>query len=296
MEGVAQLGEQKAPRKRGSLATTSSNANFHASGAAGGRLRSSRFWSCCPDQNFDLPFPFLVERGRVFWAKSGPACSASSPGYVFAGVGGCGAVRLGAALSGVAVDDNDALAGLLTQARSGNKGALEALLDRLRPVVRGRAEGLLGRGLGARVDCSDIAQEVHLRIWREFDQFQGETVPQLLAWVETILQHAITDCRRRHGAGKRDAGREEGGDLCHELKAGHTTPSQGAMRNEQQARLDEAIERLPEMQRLVFRLRFFEGLPFEEVAQQVGVTLGNARVLMVRALDRLKAQLRESHE
>ena len=45
--------------------------------------------------------------------------------------------------------------------------------------------------------------------------------------------------------------------------------------------------------RLVFRLRFYEELPFAEVARRVGVTVVNARVLMVRATERLKKELAE---
>jgi RNA polymerase sigma-70 factor (ECF subfamily) len=193
--------------------------------------------------------------------------------------------------------DNEELTRLLTEARKGYSKARETLLQRLRERVRQRARDLLGQHLGARVDCSDIAQEVHLRLWRCFDQFRGDSLPEFLAWVEEIVQSVVTDCRRRHGAGKRDAGREVGGSDPFSAVAGQgTTPSQGAMRNEQQARLDEALERLPEKQRLVFRLRFCEGLPFDEVAQRLGLTASNARVLMLRATERLKTELGENHE
>jgi RNA polymerase sigma-70 factor (ECF subfamily) len=195
------------------------------------------------------------------------------------------------------VDDNDEVAALLAEARKGNNQALSVLLDRLRTWIRGRAQVLLGQGLHARMDGSDVAQEVHARIWQEFVEFKGQSVPELRAWIDKILQHHITDCRRHHGAGKRDAGREVGGsDPFSDLAGQGTTPSQGAMRNEQQARLDEALEQLPENQREVFRLRFCEGLSFEEVAHRVGVTASNARVLMVRAMDRLRNELGESHE
>jgi RNA polymerase sigma-70 factor (ECF subfamily) len=192
------------------------------------------------------------------------------------------------------VDENEELDRLLTSAQKGNEEALPVLLDRLRPWVRQCAQGLLGRRLGARVDGSDIAQEVHARVWRDFDQFQGQTVAQLRAWIETTLRNIITDCRRHHGAGKRDADAEvAGADLFPGLSAGATTPSQGAMRNEQQARLAQALERLPEKQRLVFRLRLCDGLPFEEVARRVGVTVINARVLMLRATENLRKELGE---
>ncbi len=189
------------------------------------------------------------------------------------------------------MDDNE-LAALLNEARQGNEGALGELLERLRPWLRQRAENCLGQGLGARLDASDIAQEVHIRVWDHFAQFQGNSVGQLRAWVDGILGNCITDCHRRQRAAKRDVGAEKAGDnLFPGLPADATTPSQGAVRKEDAARLAEAVERLPEMQRLVFRLRMQEGLPFEEVARRVDVTVGNARVLMVRATERLRKEL-----
>jgi RNA polymerase sigma-70 factor, ECF subfamily len=199
------------------------------------------------------------------------------------------------------VDDNEELAGLLAQARKGDKQALGTLLARLRPWVRHEAQGELGQRLGARLDGSDIAQEVHLRALEGFAGFRGDSVPQLLRWVDEILQNYINDCRRRHGAGKRDAGAEVAGAelfpaLRPPLRKEATTPSQGAMRHEDQARLAEALQDLPEQQRRVFCLRFYEGLPFEEVARRVGVTVGNARVLMVRATERLRTELGDEHK
>jgi hypothetical protein len=51
-------------------------------------------------------------------------------------VGGRGAVRLGVAVWGLPWTDSEELAGLLAEARKGNKPALEALLKGLRGWVR----------------------------------------------------------------------------------------------------------------------------------------------------------------
>jgi RNA polymerase sigma factor (sigma-70 family) len=162
------------------------------------------------------------------------------------------------------MDDNEELAGLLIEARKGNKQALGALLAQLRPWVRWQAQGLLGQRLVARLDGSDIVQDVHLRALEHFDQFRGDSVPQLRAWVKTILRNIITDCRRRHGADGRDVDAEvAGGDRFPYLEADATTPSEGAIRNEQQARLSEALQRLPEKQRLVPVSSVFAG-PWEK--------------------------------
>jgi RNA polymerase sigma factor (sigma-70 family) len=120
---------------------------------------------------------------------------------------------------------------------------------------------------------------------------------QLRAWVEEILWNIITDCRRRHGADKRDPDREDHGqDLVSGLRGGDPTPSQEAMDNEQQARVIAALQRLPEKQRLVFHLRVFAELAFAEVARRVSVTEGNARQLWGRAFKRLTDELEGEHE
>jgi RNA polymerase sigma-70 factor (ECF subfamily) len=197
----------------------------------------------------------------------------------------------------VSVDKEDELAQLLNEARAGNRQALSVLLDRLRPEMRQRAQARLGNRLLARLDGSDIAQEIYLRAWQNFGDLQGDTVGHLLAWLEEIFKNVITDCRRRHGALKRDAAREvSGDDLFCGLMGDGTTPSQGAMRNEQQARMIEALQRLPSDQRQVFQLRVCEGLPFEEVARRIGVSEGNARVLLLRARNKLKSELGCNHE
>ena len=81
------------------------------------------------------------------------------------------------------MDENEELNRLLTEARNGNKRAFGALLARLRPGVRQLAQGQLDRRLRARLDCSDVVQEVHLRALEHFGQFQGDSVGELLAWL-----------------------------------------------------------------------------------------------------------------
>jgi RNA polymerase sigma factor (sigma-70 family) len=168
---------------------------------------------------------------------------------------------------------------------------LEDLFGELRARVCGRARRFLGPGPGARGDASDVAQEVSLKLHQAFGQFQGQTVPELLAWARRTLGHQLIDDHRHHRAQIRDAGREvPGGDLFPGLAGDGTTPSRRAARNEEQELLMAALQRLPEKERLVVQLRL-SGLPFEAVARQAGVTVGYARVLMVRATESLRKQL-----
>jgi len=148
--------------------------------------------------------------------------------------------------------------------------------------------------LGARLDASDVAQEVCLRLHRGFARFQGQTVPELLGWVDEILRNVVASASRHHGAEKRDAGAEvAGGDWLAALRAAITPPEQRAMHHEEAARLKEAVVRLPEPQRTVFRLRFYGQLPFAEISRQTGKSVGNARVLFLRATEWLRKEMEE---
>ena len=188
--------------------------------------------------------------------------------------------------------DDEEQARLLNEARQGNQQALGLILMQLRPWMRRQAEGLLGQRLRARVDGSDIVQDVHLRAVERFDRFDGDSVQQFRAWVAEILWNIVNDCLRRQLAGKRNPDREErGDDRVSALKGSDTTPSRAAMENEQQSRLIAALQRLPENQRLVFHLRYFAELSLVEVARRLSLTEVNARRLWGRASKRLLDEL-----
>jgi RNA polymerase sigma-70 factor, ECF subfamily len=192
------------------------------------------------------------------------------------------------------MNDHEEVARLLPLARAGDAKALEALIERLRERVRGEARGQIGGRLRARLDASDVAQEVCMLACKAFPQFAGNTVPQLLAWFDEILRNVITNQRRHHGAAKRDAHRERPeGEVPFDPPADASTPSQRAIRNEEQTRLAEALRGLPEKQRLVFQLRYLQALPTKDAALTAGVTEENARVLLYRAIQRLKTELEE---
>jgi RNA polymerase sigma-70 factor (ECF subfamily) len=193
------------------------------------------------------------------------------------------------------MNDPYGLQPLLPLALAGDREARAGLLGKLRDWARARATALVRQG--RRFDCSDIAQVLCLRIHENFDSFQGQTVPQLLAWCEQVLRNVVADCQRRNAAQKRNAGREVAGEAHFAGLAGtDTSPSQRAQYNERLARLAAALQCLSQTQRLVFQLRLYEGLPFEEVARRVGVTAGNARVLMMRATERLRQELEDDRE
>jgi RNA polymerase sigma-70 factor (ECF subfamily) len=188
--------------------------------------------------------------------------------------------------------DAHQLAPLLLRCRAGDAVALNGLLQKLRPYVRLLLRSRIGPELGRRLDASDLVQETLLRVSRGFGQFAGENVPQLLAWVGQIAAHVLASSARHHGARRRDVGQERtisGGLALVSCAPG--TPEEEAARDEQAARLAAALERLPSGYRDVIEARFFDQLPFADIAQRVGKSVGAVRVVCLRALGRLRQEL-----
>ena len=77
------------------------------------------------------------------------------------------------------------------------------------------------------------------------------------------------------------------------LAAETPTPSQLAVRREAAVRLADTIARLPADYQMVLLLRVFEGLSAEEVAQRMNRSPGAVRMLQLRALTALRAELKE---
>ena len=194
------------------------------------------------------------------------------------------------------------IAGWLAAARRGDDAARERLFDACRSYVDLAARYHLQRRLRAKVDASDIVQQSLLEAHRGFDRFAGESPGEWLAWLKRIVVHnAYDEAKRYRGTAKRDAGREvplDGrGDAAEawafDPASSEPSPSQHAVRWEEEVRLAAALEHLPEDHRDIILLRNLERLPFEEVAKRMGRSAGACRMLWMRAIAGLREHIGE---
>jgi RNA polymerase sigma-70 factor (ECF subfamily) len=190
---------------------------------------------------------------------------------------------------------------LLREARAGDAAILGRLLEQYRRYFALLARVQIGQRLQAKVDASDLVQDVFLDAHRHFTGFRGTSEGQFLAWLRQILATKLADLLRRYlGTEGRDVRLERQIEdaidrssllLDRGLVAPQSSPSQQASRREHAVLLAEALAELPDDYREAIELRHLHGLTFPEVARRMGKTQDSVEKLWLRALARLKQLL-----
>jgi RNA polymerase sigma-70 factor (ECF subfamily) len=191
---------------------------------------------------------------------------------------------------------------LLRLAHDGDREALGALLYLYRRYMSRLARNQIGPRLHVKADTSDIAQDVCLEVHRHFGQFNGTTEAEFGAWIRKILAGLVANSvRRYHGTKKRDVRRERplaersldsSAVYGRETAARGGTPSEEAINRETSDQLASAIDQLAPHYRQVIELRVGEGLPFAEIAQEMGRSLDSVEKLWWRAVGKLRSSMR----
>ncbi|HUG17585.1 MAG TPA: sigma-70 family RNA polymerase sigma factor [Planctomycetaceae bacterium] len=192
---------------------------------------------------------------------------------------------------------------LLQKAKAGDASARNDLMDRHRASLQQMVRMRLDRKLAARLDSSDIVQDVLIEANRRLDDFIASEGMPFHLWLRQLARDRIIDMHRRHrGAEKRSVDKEQHlqargfGDrssleLAAQLRDPELTPAAAALKNELQERFVMALEELSEEDRDIIMMRNFEHLTNTEVAQSLGLSQPAAGMRYLRALQRLRQVL-----
>jgi RNA polymerase sigma-70 factor, ECF subfamily len=192
----------------------------------------------------------------------------------------------------------------LSAARGGSREALGRALQACQRYLLGIAQRELDVNLQGKGGASDLVQETFVVAQRAFGRFHGNSEAELRAWLRRLLHDRAAKFGRRYRAAqKRRVVRETAltaSNLPTDEAAGaHSplpSPSVQVMAREQADRLRQALERLPDDYRNVLTLRYVEQYSFEEIGRRMQRTPNAARLLWLRAVQRVKEELRPPDE
>lgn len=166
---------------------------------------------------------------------------------------------------------------MLERARAGDSRTMDDLVRRHQGVVY---RFLLGF-LKDEDQAADAAQDTFVKALDRLDGFRGDA--SFRTWLLAIAKNeALGTIRSR---GRR---REESLDASGPLENRAEAPDELAVRAESVRRVRDALERLPEKQRLSVSLRLFDGLSFREIGEAIDSSEGAARVNYHYGIGRLR--------
>jgi RNA polymerase sigma-70 factor (ECF subfamily) len=135
-------------------------------------------------------------------------------------------------------------------------------------------------------DANDVLQNVFIKVWKALDGFREEA--NLYTWLYRIATNEsltyIDQQKRRSSLSLSDYE----GALENQLEA-----EKGFDANKLEWRLQKAIQGLPEKQRIVFNLRYYDEMPYEKMSEVLDTSVGALKASYHHAVKKIEAFFKE---
>ena len=170
---------------------------------------------------------------------------------------------------------------LIRRAQQGDNSAFEQLLL----AHQKKVYNLCLRMAANPDDALDLSQEAFIKAWRALGQFQFEA--NFSTWLFRLTSNVCIDFLRRKKRRQETSLTEnyddsdEGAELS--LPDANPLPEQQAITNETKIELARAMGQLAPDHREILQLRVVEDLPYEQIADILGVRVGTVKSRLARA-------------
>ena len=165
------------------------------------------------------------------------------------------------------------------------KPALDVLYGRYMSPVYSLAMFMLKQQALA----EEVTQDIFLNIWLKAGSFKPDR-GQPKSWIMSVAHHKIVDVirSRRRAIVMTDPADYE---ILDQLPAGGVSTEEQVERNLERERIMKALETLPEPQREVIMLAYFEGYSQSEMAERLNQPLGTVKTRVRLAMQKLRVVL-----
>lgn len=151
---------------------------------------------------------------------------------------------------------------LMERVKAGDLAAFQELVE----THQARVIGTVAKMLGDERDAEDVAQAVFLRVWNSAARYQPSA--KFTTWLFTITKNLVFNelrRRKRHHLVPLES--------ASGVRSSASAPDTELANSELQTAIQQAIDSLPITPRMAVILRRYEDLPYEEIAQVLGLTV-----------------------
>ncbi len=174
---------------------------------------------------------------------------------------------------------------LVADVRAGNRRAYTELMHRHQEKIYWVARRMLGN----HADADDVVQEAFLKAFLSLGDFRGEA--GFYTWLYRIAVNlSLNALRKRHVM-----------DYLHESElaqkifpASKENPQRDLEARELESRLAQAVARLPDKQRAVFVMRYYDEMSYDEIAYVLKTSVGGLKANYFHALRKVQRSLKHA--
>ncbi|MCP4566352.1 MAG: sigma-70 family RNA polymerase sigma factor [FCB group bacterium] len=167
---------------------------------------------------------------------------------------------------------------MLDRAINGDKQAFTSLVRQ----YQDRIFGFIMRMTANRESALDLTQDSFLAVWQNLPGFRRDS--SFSTWLYQIASNKTINHLKK---AKREVPLADNYDA----PTNSAGPDDEYERKEQELLLTQALTALPNRQRLVFNLRYYEHLKFHEIARMQGISVSAVKTSFAEALKKLKTRL-----
>ncbi len=182
---------------------------------------------------------------------------------------------------------------LLTGIKNGDQQAFNLLVDKYQQSIIRTCLGLLQDDN----DAQDIAQDVFVEVFQSVHKFRADS--SIATWLYRIAVNKSINLLKKNRRKKWVVSIESfiaGKQLSDVMPAGNQMiPDNQMIRKEELQRLKDAVNYLPDSQRIAFTLHKYEELPYKQIAEVMNTSLSSVESLIFRAKSNLKRKLSEDY-
>ena len=136
-------------------------------------------------------------------------------------------------------------------------------------------------------DADDLVQEVFVKVWKYLGNFRNDS--QLYTWLYRIATNECITFLNK----KKNQNNIPLDDVAFEL-AESLQDSTYFDGNKAQLKLQQALLTLPEKQRLVFNMKYFDDLKYEEISEILGTSVGALKASFHHAVKKIETYIKNT--
>jgi RNA polymerase sigma-70 factor (ECF subfamily) len=138
-------------------------------------------------------------------------------------------------------------------------------------------------------DTDDLLQDIFMKVWNALPDFRGDS--RLYTWLYRIATNEVLNHLRKKRF-KALISLDSVSDMLERSIDNDPSFNGDALQRE----LHKAIQRLPEKQRIVFNLRYFDEMKYEDIAEITGTSVGALKASYHHAYTKIKTSLEKEFD